>query len=214
METLTKVHRTGGSQAAGSSGTVGASRARIYLVAAWSSYALLAALLFAPSLSGQQVKTTEYQVKAAYLYNFGLFVTWPAAGKSSPEPFGICVLGKDPFGPILDSTFAGEMLNGRAIAVRRFADARGAHSCGILFISRSEAKKLNTILSALGNAAILTVSDIPGFSQHGGMIEFVRDGDNVRFEVNLTAADAAGLTLSSDLLKVATAVRRNTPSGL
>ncbi|MGH9446195.1 MAG: YfiR family protein [Terriglobia bacterium] len=203
-----------GSHAAGLAGAITAFRAHLCRAAAWSSFALLVALIFAPNLCAQQAKRTEYQVKAAYLYNFGLFVTWPAAGKSSPEPFGVCVLGKDPFGPILDSTFAGEMLNGRAIAVRRFADARDTHSCGILFISRSEAKKLNAILAALGDAAILTVSDISDFSERGGMIQFVWDGDNVRFEVNLTATNAAGLTLSSDLLKVATAVRRNAPSGL
>ncbi|MGA9882592.1 MAG: YfiR family protein [Candidatus Acidiferrales bacterium] len=203
-----------GSHVTGSAGAIAAFRACVCRAAVWSSFALLVALLFAPTLRAQQAKTTEYQVKAAYLYNFGLFVSWPAGAKSSPEPFGVCVLGKDPFGPILDSTFAGEMLDGRAIAVRRLADAHDAHSCGILFISRSEAKKLDAILSAVGKAAILTVSDIPDFSQRGGMIEFVWDGDNVRFEVNLTAADAAGLTLSSNLLKVATSVRRNTPSGL
>lgn len=202
------------SQGTGLRGAIVAFRARIRRAAVWSSFALLLALLSAASLRAQEVKRTEYQVKAAYLYNFGLFVSWPGVGKPSPEPFVVCVLGKDPFGPVLDSTFAGEMLDGRAIAVRRFSDARDAHSCGILFISRSEAKKLSAILAALGNAAILTVSDIPDFSERGGMIQFVWDGDNVRFEVNLTAADAAGLTLSSDLLKVATAVRRNTPSGL
>lgn len=171
-------------------------------------------LAFAFALCAQQAKPTEYQVKAAYLYNFGLFVSWPAAEKSSQRPFSVCVLGKDPFGPALDSAFAGEVLEGRSTSVRRIATAQDALSCGILYISRSEAKNLGDILSVLGHAGVLTVSDIPDFSRRGGMIEFVWEGDNVRFEVNLAAAESAGLTLSSDLLKVAKAVRRSTPDGM
>jgi hypothetical protein len=85
--------------------------------------------------------------------------------------------------------------------------------CQILFISLSEANRFNKIIEALDKSPVLTVSDIPQFSQHRGMIQFVLDGNRIRFEVNLTATQRAGLTLSSDLLKVATAVRKNPQPG-
>ncbi|MGH9716441.1 MAG: YfiR family protein [Candidatus Acidiferrales bacterium] len=170
-------------------------------------------LLAAPGVRAQGSRATEYQVKAAYMYNFALFVSWPEIAKSSSGPFGVCVLGEDPFGSILDSTFAGETLDGRSVFVERVANAGEARPCRILFISRSETKDLKTILSALNNAEVLTVSDIPDFSRRGGMIQFVWKGDSVRFEVNLAAAKSVGLVLSSDLLKVAAAVRTKTVSG-
>jgi hypothetical protein len=79
----------------------------------------------------------------------------------------------------------------------------------MLFISSSEANRLNKIIDALDNSAVLTVSDIPQFSQRRGMIQFVLEENRIRFEVNLTATQRAGLTLSSELLKVATVVRKN-----
>ncbi len=181
-------------------------------LASWTLFVLSLALAFAPSLEAQQAKPTEYQVKAAYLYNFTLFVSWPNFSKSSGAPFGVCVLGKDPFGAVLDSTFSGETVDRQPIRIQRITDARDARPCRILFISRSEDKKLNDILSSLDDEEVLTVSDIPDFSQRGGMIQFVWEGDTVRFEVNLHAAKSAGLVLSSDLLKVAMSVQ-GTPSG-
>ena len=85
--------------------------------------------------------------------------------------------------------------------------------CQILFISSSEANRLNKIIEALDKNAVLTVSDIPEFSQRRGMIQFVLEENRIRFEVNLTATQRAGLTLSSELLKVATVVRRNPQPG-
>lgn len=178
----------------------------------WGLAVMLGILTAAGNLPAQGSGPTEYQVKAAYLYNFGLFVSWPRAEKSGTEPFDVCILGKDPFGPALDSIFAGEVLHGQKVSVRRIADSQGAPGCRILFVSRSEAKQLKTILLAL-NAGVLTVSDMPDFVNRGGIIQFVREGEKIRFEVNLTAAKSAGLSLSSDLLKVAAAVRTKTTPG-
>jgi len=150
-------------------------------------------------------RPTEYQVKAAYLYNFGKFVRWPAAGKNNS--FAICILGRDPFGAILDETLAGESIDGQKVTAMRLARVQDAPTCRILFISSSESGRLSEILAALGKAGVLTVSDMPQFTQRGGMIQFVLEGDRVRFEVNLAAAQRSGLKLSSELLKVATAVR-------
>lgn len=177
--------------------------------------ALVVCMFYVIAISrAQQSKPTEYQVKATYLYNFGKFVEWSAAnGAVSDDSFAICVLGRDPFGPALDATFAKQSIDRRSVVARRITKPQEALSCRILFISSSEDRGLKGVLAALDRAAVLTVSDIPQFSQRGGMIEFTLEDNKVRFEVNLTAAENAGLTLSSELLKVAVTVRRNSQSG-
>jgi hypothetical protein len=163
----------------------------------------------------QQRKPTEYEVKAAYLYNFGKFVRWPtsAVATSSGEPFLICILGQDPFGATLDSTVNGESIDGKRLAVRHIASASEALKCRVLFISTSEERHLEGVLSELSEHPVLTVSDIPGFVNRGGDIGFVNQGEKIRFQVNLGASAKAGLVLSSDLLKVAVSVKRDGQSG-
>jgi hypothetical protein len=179
-----------------------------------SAFIVILALLHIPVLQAQQPKVSEYQVKATYLYNFGRFVQWPAnATAAKGDSFSICVLGQDPFGPTLDSTLAGETLDGKPLAAKRISTPRDAGECRILFISSTEENHLKEILVALDESGILTVSDMPAFSRRGGMIQFVLEGDKVRFEINLAKAESAKLTLSSELLKVATTVRRNARLG-
>jgi hypothetical protein len=166
------------------------------------------------NLCAQQSKPTEYQVKAAYLQNFGRFVEWPArfAGTAN-DSFSICVLGQDPFGAALDAVLTGETIDSKSVVARRIVKWEDAVNCRIVFISSSESNQLQEILTALDRSSILTVSDMPRFSQHGGMIQFILQGNRIRFEVNLAAAQSAGLILSSELLKVAVTVRRNSPPG-
>jgi hypothetical protein len=168
----------------------------------------LSALLAPVSLAAQAPKPSEFQVKAAYIYNFGKFVRWPANSPASQDnSFAICVLGDDPFGSVLQSALAGETLGGRPVSVKRIAKAQDAKGCRILSIAAREEGRLRGILGALDQASVLTVSDIPDFAKHGGMIEFVLDGGKVRFEINRRIAEDSGLTLPSELLKVALAVR-------
>src|SRR5467141_3012949 len=177
---------------------------------------LVAAVAFflTTGLLAQQPKPNEYQVKATYLYNFGRFVKWPGTVPvSKGDSFPVCVLGRDPFGPILDSTLAGEALEGKPVVIRRITRPQDATDCRILFVSSTEEHHLKEILAAIDQAGVLTVSDIPGFSRRGGMIQFVVEGDRVRFEINLASTESARLVLSSELLKVAAAVRRNARSG-
>ena len=156
----------------------------------------------------QQTKPTEYQVKAAYIYNFGKFVKWPPASAANQSAsFSICVLGEDPFGTVLQSSLVGESVGGRPVVVRRVPRPQEAVNCHILFLSPGEADDLKNTLAALGQAPVLTVSDIPEFALRGGMIQFVLEGDRVRFEINRASAESSGLTLTSDLLKVAAAIR-------
>ena len=173
---------------------------------------LLACLgVFMPTVRAQQAKPSEYKVKAIYLYNFGKFVQWPEARatREQPGPFLICVLGKDPFGSLLESTIKGEDVNGMNLSAKRVSNAADTAGCRILFISSSEADRVGKILEELHSKPILTVSDIANFCDRGGMIQFELKEEKVRFAVNMTAAEKAGLTLSSQLVKVATSVRRN-----
>jgi hypothetical protein len=149
---------------------------------------------------------TESQVKAAYLYNFGKFVRWQADRPANPGALEICVLGKDPFGAVLDSTVAGEKIDGKKILIRRLSKVQDAEQCSILFVSSSEENRLDTIFPALQRFGTLTVSDIPHFAEHGGVIEFISQQEKIRFEVNRLAAEQSHLTLSSELLKVAVKV--------
>jgi hypothetical protein len=164
--------------------------------------------------SGQQPRPSEYQVKAVYLFNFSRFISWPAPTAGVPaRPFAICVMGRDPFGPVLDATLAGEIIGGQSVIARRVTEAGEAADCRVLFISTSEENHLREILAALNKSSVLTVSDIGRFTERGGMIQFVLQGDRVRFEVNLARATEAKLTVSAELLKVAVTVRKNAPSG-
>ena len=169
--------------------------------------AAAAALLWMlPLAEAQTSPPGEYQVKAVYLYNFGKFVTWPA-GAGSGNSFVICVLGHDPFGDSLDRTIAGDSINSQQLVAKRITTAREATGCRILFVSDSEAANLKQILIDVQKLPIVTVSDMPGFTAKGGMIQFVLKENRVRFEVNLGPAERAGLTFSSQLLKVAAEVR-------
>lgn len=165
---------------------------------------VLAVLALAlPALA--QSAPTEYDVKAAYLYNFGKFVKWPP--NTSDPTLDICILGDDPFGDSLRSMVAGETIAGKPATVRNVDSVHNIAGCNILFISRAASRRLQAILENVGNKPVLTVSDISGFNDDGGIIEFVNQSGRVRFNINLTAAQRAGLNLSSELLKVANYVK-------
>ncbi|HEY2391265.1 MAG TPA: YfiR family protein [Candidatus Angelobacter sp.] len=166
-------------------------------------------LVFAVTLGLRaQPPATEYEVKAAYLLNFGKFIQWPAtAGLAEKDKFSICVLGDDPFGQVLDATVRDEKIAGKPVAARRLSRAQDATGCQVLFVSRSEDKQVRKLLPVLSKAGVLTVSDMPGFLDRDGMIQFTFIGNRVRFEVNLDSVQNGGLTLSSELLKVASLVK-------
>jgi hypothetical protein len=160
--------------------------------------------MFAAISCLQAQKVSEYDVEAAYLYNFGKFVRWPA-----PEPgttFDICILGHDPFAGSLQKLIAGDRIDGREIHRRVIASAPEAAGCAIVYIADSEeanAKKTVAVLSGKGE---LLVSGLPHFLDEGGMIQFVLQDNRVRFAVNLDSASSSRLVFSSELLKVAVRV--------
>jgi hypothetical protein len=161
-------------------------------------------LLASSSVSALGQSPTEYEVKAAFLFNFAKFVEWPATVFSGSEtPFRICILGRDPFGNGLEQIVAGKKLDRRQIEIARPMNSMEAKNCQILFIASSEARQVPQILEHLKGVSVLTVADTNRFALMGGMISFVRDDDRVRFEINVQAADAAHLKLSARLMTVA-----------
>lgn len=165
-----------------------------------------AAIVCAVPVAAQRPR--EYQVKAAYLYGFGRFVEWPAAPVSADGSFVLCVLGDDPFGPLLDQAAEGGQVKNQPVSVRRIERAEDGGACDTLFVSASEQPRLPRILAVLGHRPVLTVGDSPDFARRGGMIGFSVEGSRVRFTVNLAAAQDAGLMLQSELLRVALTVLR------
>jgi hypothetical protein len=148
----------------------------------------------------------EYKVKAAFLYNFTKFVEWPdRAFPDAAAPFVVAVLGDDPFGDALD-VLKGKTAQGRPIVVRRAASLDALGHFHLLFIASSEKSRLWSVLPAAEAMHALTVGDAPRFLSQGGIIQLVRDGDRIGFEVNLDASGRAGLKISSKLLGLAKAV--------
>ena len=170
----------------------------------WWLAALSLLLLFGSEAQAQTASAREYQIKAVFLFNFSQFVEWPPnafAGLQAPLVIG--VLGDDPFGTFLDEAVRGEKSGGHPIVVRRYHNVGETSGCHILFISYAEADRLELAFMSLKGRSILTVGDANGFAQRGGMIRFVTDNNKIRLRINLEAAKAAGLTLSSKLLRPA-----------
>jgi hypothetical protein len=149
----------------------------------------------------------EYSVKAAFLYHFVEFVEWPQTSPLPPSRVIIGVLGRDPFGDVLDKAILEKMVGGRSLAIRRFTSIETLEPCEILFISSSEMPHLPEILARLKGAPVLTVGEADHFARRGGMIGFFFEDKRVRLEVNRAAAERAGLRLSSKLLAVARLVK-------
>jgi hypothetical protein len=178
----------------------GAPARRRRWLAAWALLFLFVLRVSAPAAT----PTREYQIKAVFLFNFTQFVEWPpAAFADTQAPLVIGVLGNDPFDGFLDETVGGEKSGGRPITVRRFQPGDDVTGCQVLFISRSLVGKMDEVLARLKGRNILTVSDADSFARFGGMIRFVTVNNKIRLRINLDAARAAGLTLSSKLLRPA-----------
>ena len=152
---------------------------------------------------------TEYEIKAACLYNFAKLIDWPdKAFADSTAPFSIGVLGRDPFGVALERAVEERNIDGREVAIRR---SSGHSSCQMLYISASEKKNLQRVLEHLQGSHVVTVSDLEGFVEQGGMIGFYIEDNSIRFAVNVDAADRAGVEVDQRLLKLATVVRDSPP---
>lgn len=187
----------------------GRARAAIWLAICLAMAALLPAIaLFAQT----QADSGSYDVKAAYLFNFGKFLRLEDGAAAPPRStFDICILGHDPIGPLLDDIVASQSIDGRPVRAVRIGDANLAKECDIVFLSADEGDGIPLDLDAIGKADVLTVSDAPDFIKYGGMIQFVMEDNHVRFAVNLDAVCRTHLVLSSELLRVASQVIGKAP---
>jgi hypothetical protein len=171
---------------------------------------LLGLLPSASVISAELSRPTEYELKAAFLYNFIKFTEWPTEelGKSA-DPFVIGILGKDPFGQALDKIIEGETVHNKRVVAKRLTRAEEALNCHALFISSSEESNLPRILGLLDGQSVLTVGEIKNFAGRGGVIYLKEENKRLVFEINLEAAKRAGLVMSAQLLKVAKIVKGN-----
>jgi len=149
-----------------------------------------------------QAAANEYQIKAAFLFNFAKFVVWPSqAFPDANTPLVIGVLGQDPFGSYLDDIVRGERVDNRQLVIQRYHSPGEIKNCHVLFISRSESARLNQIVSSLKYRNLLIVTDADG-GDGGVIIRFVNEGNRIRFKIDAQAAKAANLTISSKLMRL------------
>jgi hypothetical protein len=176
---------------------------RATLRSALARWTLAIGLAVAGAVCGAET-TPEYQVKAVFLFNFAQFVDWPPdAFAGADEPLVIGVLGDDPFGAALDDTVRNETVKSRRLTVQRYQRVEEIGRCHILFISSSESRHIEQTVAALRDRSILTVSDIAGAALRGVMVRFLTENNRIRLRINLDAAKAAHLVISSKLLRPA-----------
>jgi hypothetical protein len=154
-------------------------------------------------IQAESAVSKEYQVKAAFLFNFCRFVEWPSSTFSGPAaPIVIGVLGNDPFGSALDDIVHDETVRGRTLVVRHDLKEEDIQQCHLLYIAKSAKERLTDILAAAAPQAVLIVSDIDQFAHRGGMIGFYLEGKKIRFEINAALAQQHTLKLNAQLLSL------------
>lgn len=170
----------------------------------WLLFWLLGALLGSSSaVAAEAASADEYQIKAAYLYNFASFTEWPAplAG-----PVTVCIYGPDPFGSWLDTALSGKTIDGQPLALVRTSTVEMLPDCQIVFVSTEVISNLPRVLDVLRNHSVLTVADSPGAAAAGVMLNMIPMADRIGFEVNLRRAREQGLSISLQLLRLAAGV--------
>jgi len=177
--------------------------------------ALSLSLSWAPGALAQDrdsSDSSEYLIKAGFIFNFAKFVEWPPTTFAQPDsPIVIGILGTDPFGTIIDHIVQDKKIGGRGFVVKRLkwgAEAKDLRECKILFVGASERAHIDELVQIVKFLPILTVGETPGFAEHGGVIRFVLEDNRVRFEVNVDAARQGGLTISSRLLTLARIIQQ------
>lgn len=154
---------------------------------------------------GQERKLGEYEVKAVFIYNLAKFIEWPDKSLDNSSTLTLYILGDDPFGTDLDA-IRGKLIKGKSVVVKQIDSPDALKNVGILFISSSEKERLRDILKGISRLPILTVGDTQSFAQRGVMVNFYIENSKIRFEINMEAANMAGLKISSNLLRMGTII--------
>ena len=151
----------------------------------------------------------EYPIKAAFLYNFTKYVEWPSTAHTNAQsPIVITVLGKNPFGSALEAIVEGRSVNGRRVVVRYATDIESIKPSHILFIPKSENSVTGNVIESLKGQPILIVGESDEFKKARGMVNLSVESSQVRFEINIAAAEAVHLKISSQLQKLAKEITR------
>jgi len=177
----------------------------------WAGFVGLLFLLCLPCFAAGQefAKANPSNVEAAFLRNFARYVTWPAhAFADESSPWGICILGRDPFGEVLEKTFAGRTEQGRTFEIFRADTLAELPPCQIVFVAYQDAARRRAALTGLKNRPVLTVANASGFLREGGIIRF-QVSDRVEMDVNLDQARSASLKIQTKMLEVAHEVVEN-----
>jgi hypothetical protein len=176
---------------------------------------LFPSVYYSPTVLPAQLRPpSEYELKAAFLFNFAKFVDWPPNAFTDPnDAFLVCVLGTDPFGSALDAALLGKTVEQHSVSVMRVRRIADITHCQILFVAASESRGLSKIVAKLRGQSVLVIGETNGFASSGGVIQFTVEDNRVRFFINIDAADRAGLKISSKLLALAKIVRDPTATG-
>jgi hypothetical protein len=170
---------------------------------------IAAAVMCACALRAAAEASLEYRVKAAFLYNFAKFVTWPAqVFPAADAPVVFCLAGDDPFQELLDGTTKDRKVEGRPIVIRRLPAEAPLAGCHLVFSSEPDGARVAHVLQRAAGAGALTVGEAEEFLPRGGMIRLLVDEGKVRFDISTRSAEQAGLKVSSQLLKLARSVER------
>jgi hypothetical protein len=181
-----------------------------------AAIAIVPILLAAVMLNAQETSgSSEYLIKAGFIYNFANLVQWPASSFAQPDsPIVIVILGEDHFGSTLDHVLDGKKVNSRPFVIKRAKSIAELQrvlgpqkDCQILYVSSSEMPRLGDAIQMLKGAPVLTIGETAGFAKNGGIINLVLEDNKVRFEVNVRAAKDADLNISSRLLALARIVQ-------
>ncbi len=158
-----------------------------------------------PKAFAAEPESREYIIKAGFIYNFTKFVQWPEKINSQFEKNGInlCVAGKDPFGQILDNLAEKLLQRGKVLNIKRGISLSKISQCALLFISQSEKTRLRKIVTHAKAFPVLLIGETPGYAESGVGINFFIQENQIRFEINIKAAELSGLKISSELLSLA-----------
>ena len=163
---------------------------------------MLAVFCLADQVVAQEVEYQEDEVKAAFIYHFATFVQWPETSRSN-EVFAIAVLGADGVASELEQFLPGRAIQGRPMEVRRLRGVDELQDEAVIFIGAGESFRLPELVPKVEDRPMLVVTEASGALKDGSMINFQVVDRRVRFEISLTAAERAGLELSSRLLSAA-----------
>jgi len=181
-----------------------------------ASFFVIACWLFSnasPRALPLDEESVEYPVKLAFLYNFTKFVDWPPNSYHSPDtPLVICIVGHDPFSPDIEGELRSRTVGSHPIEVRTLRPSDIMSVCHMVFVPATEKDDAARIVSILNGSSTLTVGESEGFAVRGGIINLMAEGNKLHFEVNLLAADRAGLKISAKMLALARIVHDETPS--